>query len=966
MERAKKKGTVLLTVVGVMLVLAVFLISTLVLTSAANRRSYYTYYETQAQYAAQAALDAVTNSAYSNKSFYDWVSEKVVLGEDPKPITVDFSDTSGIQFSNNGNVVNCTIERIPDNYVWDTDTRAIHAQRAWKITATASVGTGRNQADYTVCNYIYENYRAPEEGLNSGIQNTASSRVNSGTVEEDDDNKFIAIGTIQYNGGATNGNMVYFGPQVAGTSMLPSGRGNYDGGERELNNQNGAVGNILFCYGIKSNVHVVNEFQRKGETAVYYGNVVGGNSSVVTWSANIAPAYAPTSYNELNLVYVDGTMNPGVTNLIVGRKKNGTDPGEAGNYPVNLFAGSVNTKEAQTQKSVVVYGDAYLLDPELDSYWDGYNDNLSTIAAFVSNNINKANVNANMNAAVGGNIYSINKSLTLSGNKKKLVIDGNVVFANPGGTLTIQGNVEIKGKVICAGTTNYGGAITGAAAESYIDTGYAYYNANYRNAVPKGQVTYQKTYQDKHYTFVSDQWFDGGVGLWGPPSDGDGYTSNGWYTVSYTTRTENVTENVNYDFSLYPFAYRPDEIFERYYRWDLKQPSTVGAAQTVANAKNDNLVKESIACGHNWEGAELLTDVNGASYYVPYTFPVNTAHILIDKYEVADPAGAVAALNAANYPIYETEASFKAAMGATAAANTITTSGGTGVTICYHKNDGTADTKPAAGAKLVTESCVLNVVSGTTVVIDPSQRANKKVPLYIYMTGGGSADVLINNTANYSLGANQPTPYYNDATGTQGTLAQHGEVVIFLDPSMDMEKMSIMTTGMYGRLTGGAGASKTGDLYIVQNPIYPADANFQNQDDAFKFAYELVPNAILLGIQNKNYSATNGLFWNAEVIMPTSTLTSGTMNFNNASVYYREEWNSITRDNSTDQANCYLAGVGGSMTKQMGATGDPKVAVAYIGDSHRKVETVFDYDTNSSDLGADNKDFLHNNYQGAN
>ena len=987
---AKKKGTVLMTVVGVMMVLVVFLISTLVLTASANRRSYYTYYETQAQYAAQAALDAVTNSAYSNKSFYDWVSTKVVTGESPKPITVDFAATSNIQFTNNDKVVNCTIERIPDNYVWDRDTKAIHSQRAWKITATASVGKGRNRADYTVCNYIYENYRAPEEGLNSGIQNQAESTVYNDPEDEEEQSKVIAIGTMQYGGASSANNMIYLGPQITGTSKLPDGRGNYDGKEQKVDNNNGAVGNIVFTNGIQSNVHIVNEFQRKGECAVYYGNIVGGNSSVVSWYANIQDTYKPTDYSEYNFVYVEGKMNPGQTNLIVGRRKNGTEVGTAGNYPVNLFAGCVDTSQAQTQKSVVVYGDAYLLDPELDSYWDGYTDGTSTLASFVSNNVNKANVNANLNAPVGGNIYSMNRNLTLSGEKKKLVIDGNVVFANPGGTLTIKGNVEVKGKIICAGT--YSGnlpAITGTAVNSYIDTAYAYYNPNYKTSVPNDTFTEQKQVIDTVtyiYTFVcgySDPNYGaeaakpGNItaGWSGDLKDPSQFTQGGVYheEVKTTYKTETVTSTVNYDFSLFPFGYRSDEIFERYYRWDLKQPSTVGKAQTVANAKNDLLVKESIACGHNWEGAELMTDCYGNSYYVPYTFPVNMAHKLIDEFKVANPTSAVDSLKANSDPVYETEADFKNAMGTTAAGKTISVGAGSGVKICYHSNNENESELILPNATLVSESCVLNVASGATVVLDPSQRPNKNVPLYIYLTGGGSCDIIVNNTANYALGAMEPVAYFDEATRKATTLAAHGEVCIFLDPAFNCDKVTIMTSGMYGRLAGAPGENKTGDLYIVQNPIYPGDPNFGKNtaelvdnvrvyDKKFTFAYELVPNAILMGQKGATYFGTNGFFWNAEVIMPTARLGAGTSNFCNARPYYREEWDSLTR---VGEASTYLIGVGGSMTDSI-TLNDKYGSLAYIGDSHRKTISTITYGNNSSDLGADNKDYLHNNYQGAN
>ena len=77
MGKGKVKGTVLFTVVTVMLVMVVLLMTTLTLTTSAKRRSYYTYFESQAQYAANAAIDAVTFSAYNDANFHDWVTDNV-------------------------------------------------------------------------------------------------------------------------------------------------------------------------------------------------------------------------------------------------------------------------------------------------------------------------------------------------------------------------------------------------------------------------------------------------------------------------------------------------------------------------------------------------------------------------------------------------------------------------------------------------------------------------------------------------------------------------------------------------------------------------------------------------------------------------------------------------------------------------------------------------------------------------
>ena len=89
--KQRVKGTVLFTVVSVMMIMVVFLMSTLILTTSANRRSYYTYYHTQAEYAAQSALDCITNYAYSNAGFSQWVGS--IADDDPHEVFIEFKDS---------------------------------------------------------------------------------------------------------------------------------------------------------------------------------------------------------------------------------------------------------------------------------------------------------------------------------------------------------------------------------------------------------------------------------------------------------------------------------------------------------------------------------------------------------------------------------------------------------------------------------------------------------------------------------------------------------------------------------------------------------------------------------------------------------------------------------------------------------------------------------------------------------
>ncbi|HHX58033.1 MAG TPA: hypothetical protein GX710_08465, partial [Clostridiales bacterium] len=56
-KNTKLKGTVLFTVVSVMMVLIVFVMATLTIASAASKRSYNTYFKNQSLYSARSVVD---------------------------------------------------------------------------------------------------------------------------------------------------------------------------------------------------------------------------------------------------------------------------------------------------------------------------------------------------------------------------------------------------------------------------------------------------------------------------------------------------------------------------------------------------------------------------------------------------------------------------------------------------------------------------------------------------------------------------------------------------------------------------------------------------------------------------------------------------------------------------------------------------------------------------------------------
>jgi Tfp pilus assembly protein PilX len=1011
-ERAKKKGTVLFTVVGVMMVLVVFLISTLILTSAANRRSYYTYYESQAQYAAQAALDAITNSAYSNNAFYNWVSEKAVNGAGQLPITVDFADNSGIQFTNDNKVVECFIERVPDNYIWDVDTSAIHAQRAWKITATASVGKGRNQADYTVCNYIYEAYRPNTADLGNSVANKSEGNTYSYTykppADEDDSNNPLVGAMTRIGMASTNNNVLCLGPNSANVGTLPFGRGLYDKAPStysvSLDNIYQGVGNGLFVSNLSPGTYFEHQFQKRGEGFVVYGNFTGGQRGSNIY-ANLQNSYKATTYNELNYIYVDGKFSAYKAAIgFVKIQDAGTTIGE---FPVNVYAGCV---EANSDgQGISVYGDMYLYDPDQSSVLRSFGPG-TALYRFTDNQVNGTNNSLSYSKSCG-NLYCNNKSLEIHGNNsnQKYQIMGDLYFTNPVGTLNIQ-DAYIDGNVYCACPK------ANVTVDANKVTGQIYYDQKgtniYTNGKPPsgkvteqvvtpGAVTYKYTLvlaQDQFNSMPWDQVLayqnaEGNkIAYWsGDLKDPNQFTAAGIYHEEVITgqpTTSSVTKTINYDFSLFPFAKRLDEIFTAYYRWDLKAATKAAAEESI---KNDYLIKESVACGHTWSVNEFK-DANGVTYFVPYTTPKNTDNKFI-------PANENALVKTSN-PNFETllpeglnYTSLSSFCGGTQADTCPAYTMQTGnVKVIYHTTGAVETSDTLTNAVIINESCTINCtdLSGKTIFIDPSYKGySDSNPMRIVFEGtfyNAATTIIVNNTASYDPSKEDcygnPVSYAsqcqkNAAGEWVSKYAGRSEVLFYWPTGFGSNKDVIMyPTGAYGQMN-----STDRKLNVVSNPIYPktegALSAIKGDDLKYRYSYELVPNLCVFSDENGKISFQNAQLLYGVFLMPKATISVGNSagsTMTTLKVDYREEFDCgtawSTKDGGSDTAVSVGVGCVGSVLANI-ETGSNNALVVYIGDGHRSSlpgssETVTGQNSSSNDLGQTYKDWFNNNYQGAN
>lgn len=1011
--KQRVKGTVLFTVVSVMMIMVVFLMSTLILTTSANRRSYYTYYHTQAEYAAQSALDCITNYAYSNAGFSQWVGS--IADDDPHEVFIEFKDSQMPLSDPNApeSNIRCTVQKEKDNYIYDEITKKIHQRSQWKIVATAVVGKGRNQTSCQKATYLYANVRMPKSSTavnKVGYQmfEYDEEETSSSTYVDDPGSPFTPIANAVYSLAptGTNDNVVVLGPQFSGMTEVPKGRTKYGNTFQEISNNVASVGDGIFVGSFKIKVNTGFIFQRKGEGLQYYGNLSLENIGTI-FDARMDAALANTEwpYQKQNYVYVDGTMSGGTNGgkVSIGYTKpsaddKGNKPGDVGNRNVNLFAGAVNFDAVN--RGLNVCGDVYLYDPALDSTWVAFKGS-TLLRDFTEKQVSKSSGYPNY-SGTHGNLVCNNNKLTLGcgGDSESLTIDGDLIFTNPNGSVVINApNVHVKGKAIFA------------CPQSSVDIRPG------TNFICDNGATYNKNEAELKRILKA--------------SSGDENKIGNTALASYI--------NNGRDYSLFPFNYRLDEIFDTYYRWDLAGVSTWDT---------DPLVKESKACGHTWatktftatvskdtseygpeqeltqaelealgvnpyntNGGTVLPDgsicVNlgydqgrGANIFryqqcirkgtiqkttssvtVPYTTPVNKNNVIIKAFEPLDGSKAAATVSKRDDMSYSDIASFRADMVDEAGKKLTNPANvkGTNLSVTWTYPDGTKMATKTTDVYYVNQDCEIDMNEiNRPVFIDPSQAAS--LPLRVAVKGSMKGKtILINNTAQYKGGKTAPeidhdymTPVKVDGKDTYSYFGRQ-DVYLFLENGVDMEKALIVTTGVAGGFGGSPSVSTKLTLDMVSNPYYPGSTEWAGLTTAAekqKFLY--VPNDVIFGQDGATYTFTNGGMFVGAVMMPYSTVSHKTQAPEPA-FQYREDHDSVKFNPGANRA-CVC--IGSMVVDEL--KGENWTLMAYLGDGNRKggrIEKKVTKTTGSAGPEGDsdddpafngNKDYLSNDHQGPN
>ena len=987
-RKGKAEGSVLFTVVAVMMIMVVFLMSTLILTTSAHRRSYYSFYENQAQYTAQGVLDAISNAAYNDPGFYSWVKGG---GGD---IKVDGLASTGI----NNARVDARIESIPGNqYVWDEKSNTIQSQSGYMITVTAYVGKGRNTTEKTVTNYIYEK---PNVQVNmSGVANLATwSGFNDMTVDVGPgDSGRNTDGTANkakamFLGGLANSevsnNILCLGPQSFGTRQLPAGRGKYGTNSGvEFKNVSPSVGDAVFIGNYYSNDKKIFLLQEAGEGVQFWGNLKVQNFlEVFSDIADEGKSLYPTDYRYIPYMYVDGNLQC-PNNTQIGIHDN--------NQPVNLYVNQL------TGAPSMMYGDIYMYDPNAESSYSCASD--TYLAHFVKDNVQRTNTYDK--GYVGGDIFSTNSKLTISGNLTN--IGGDVVMANPNGELNITLNkgATIQGAIVSAGglnisvqngeltvlggiyadpaKTTISGTVNGVkdgSLEAICDAATGGYDLPWA-AEDGTYARYVNTSTEAHFESFGQR-----------GAKADSYTALIAALKKADLGAQEVgssyyksTNNSGYDFSMFPYCSRQDEIFTHYFRWDLAADTEDGAQ---SNLNGDKLVAESQAAGHTWFVTEKSAE--SGSKWVPFTVPHDvkvqdaTAEQLLDPNYImehssnsfipmletssASPIEKVkAGADGTTYYNYHNDISEFTKFVTSSKVLSSMTDNIKNVSFSSVSANGTDANNTINGAFVITESMVLDISTAdtnlmnkdVTVYIDPTANGyNSEKPLCIALKGycsNTAMTILINNNCFYNKTDGKTdyssyttyADYSHNNPDSEPMFAGRSDVLLFFDKTIGGNKdFRVLTTGAYQMFV-----EKSFD--IISNPIYPGtmvdedtlvlnpnwDAMY-GKADARRF--ELVPNVVIYGQAGTNYNGQflNGFTSNAEVIMPDSVFGCpvSVKNIEDNSLFYREFTDSARYNPYTDEpVNVQSKGIislGTMMVKDFGGYTNESI-VAYLGDLGR-------------------------------
>lgn len=463
-KKGKVDGSVLFTVIVVMMVLVVFLMGTLGLASAANKRAQNSYTSSQAQYTARMAVESVLAAMQNDAD----VAERVYKLRANTPINVDISTdrlaTAGTTGDAYGRIQSCTIENIGKDYYYVDD--KWDGRDIIKITATVQLGT----QDSTVSAYILKKEK-------DSVVNNTPSGGGGGLVTAGD----ATFGTkVSVFGGAG----INLGNRWRNLDPADALRGYSFDGSANFSSQDTTSLQWEAPYVVNGSFTADGSgaalvFPKLGSGFTFWGNFNFNNQIAIT-SGNPAVLNAGSSaalnYTDIPYIYVEKTLS--ITNGAKGVNVNHQ-------IPLNILCG--NTCIITTDP---IYANLYMMNDntpdsekvEKQVYWPEFK--IEKYANYI--NFNQGSLLSNwtyqlINGVdnptehVGGSIYAQDE-LCIDADNQKGVVEGNLVVDDDllisTQEFVVEGDLVVKGKLkITNGRVKVGGKFyhNNQAGDDYTD-----------------------------------------------------------------------------------------------------------------------------------------------------------------------------------------------------------------------------------------------------------------------------------------------------------------------------------------------------------------------------------------------------------------------------------------------------------------------------------------------------------------
>ena len=470
----KVKGTVLFTVVCVMMVLIVFLMGALALAATANNRAMKNYNEAQTQATAKAGVRAMVSALKNDVSVASAIGsltkgQKIELDKEKgvNDIQIGFYD-GDTENRKMGEITNAKIEYVGNKVVWDEN--KLQEKAVICFSATAKQG----QAESTVSVYMLR-----------GVNGNAPSNSGGGG------GGFVSTGNTEAGNhtSAFGGTFVGFDKTAKGHFKL--GNPNVCEAPVMIN------GDMTLGESGSGKLAVVT---LPGEGITVWGDLtVARSESSIALTSELATSTKldGMSYTKIPYIYVDKTFTINDMKDEAGKRIGNPDT------PLNIFCGSMKTGAGCD--AIYLYADVYCYDPAETStlggetpnpYAPAYPNKTNNVklqawtanilrygkaaASYSAGNFyTKGSLNIggqNNTKEMHGDVY-VGKDFTVSNSGKGAEIWGNLYV---GGNLKVEGSdtLKVHGNVYMRDPSKMSGTVTNTAGSAITATSITEENFN--------------------------------------------------------------------------------------------------------------------------------------------------------------------------------------------------------------------------------------------------------------------------------------------------------------------------------------------------------------------------------------------------------------------------------------------------------------------------------------------------------